>query len=119
MARRRTSFIEDVVELTSRVPWWVGVVLAVVAYLILHAVAMRETAPATDLRAAGNMAAAQLFKTLAFFGQYLLSGAFLLGALISWLKQRKRTRLLDETTAAGKPAAALDMDWREFEMLVG
>lgn len=119
MARRRTSFLEDVIELTSRVPWWVGVVLAILAYLILHALASREIAPATDMRDMGNMAAAQLFKTLAFFGQFLLPGAFLLGALVSALKQRKRNRLVEGAPVSAKQGAVLNMDWHEFEMLVG
>lgn len=89
MARRKTSSLEDVIDLASRVPWRIGVVLAAVAYLVLHALATREIAPATDLRAMGNMAAAQLFKTFAFFGQYFLPGALLIGALISVMKRHK------------------------------
>lgn len=119
MARRRTSFFEDVIEPTSRVPWWVGVVLAILAYMILHAVASREIAPATDMRDMGNMAAAQIFKSLAFFGQYLLSGAFLLGALVSAFKRRKRNRLVEGAPVSAKQGAVLNMDWHEFEMLVG
>lgn len=30
MTRRRSSVAEDIAEITSRMPWWVGVVLAAV-----------------------------------------------------------------------------------------
>jgi hypothetical protein len=36
MGRRRQSTAEDIVDLIALLPWWAGVVLAVVSYLILH-----------------------------------------------------------------------------------
>lgn len=41
MARRRTSPLEDVIELVSKMPWWVGLILALFSFLFLHAVAAR------------------------------------------------------------------------------
>ena len=44
MARRKkTSPIEDVMDLVSMPPWWAGVGLALVSYLLLHAVADRKS----------------------------------------------------------------------------
>jgi len=37
MARRKQNPFEDIMELTSKVPWWVGASLAAVSFLILHA----------------------------------------------------------------------------------
>jgi len=37
--RRRQSVLEDVVEIASKLPWKVGLGLAVVSYLVLHSVA--------------------------------------------------------------------------------
>lgn len=39
MARRKTSPAEDVMDLVAMLPWWVGVLLAGLAYLALHHVA--------------------------------------------------------------------------------
>ncbi|WP_211218751.1 restriction endonuclease [Thermithiobacillus tepidarius DSM 3134] len=65
------------------------------------------------------MAGAQLIRALAQFGQYLLPAAFLIGAVLSALKQRQRGQLVEQTRARGQQSALLDMNWREFEMLVG
>ena len=37
--RAKTTLADDLIELVSRLPWWVGVVLALVGYLVLHGVA--------------------------------------------------------------------------------
>lgn len=42
MGRRKQSLVEDLIEITSKLPWWVGVVLAIVAYAWLHSVAVSE-----------------------------------------------------------------------------
>ena len=40
MARgKKTSPIEDVMDLVSMLPWWAGVGFALASYLLLHAVA--------------------------------------------------------------------------------
>ena len=54
MAKRRTSAFEDIVEIASRLPWWVGLLLAVVAYSIFHQVAGMDTAPPKDMAAMGD-----------------------------------------------------------------
>jgi restriction system protein len=119
MARRKQSVFEDLIEITSRLPWWLGVSVAVVAYFILHQIATREIAAAMEPGKIGEMAAAQMVKAIATFGQYLLPIALLGGALTSALMQRKRGRLIAKTQARGKQSVLLDMTWREFEMLVG
>lgn len=37
--RRKSSFFEDLVDLVALMPWWVGVALAPVGYLLLHVLA--------------------------------------------------------------------------------
>ena len=45
MARRKkTSPAEDFLELVATLPWWVGVVLAFVLYVVLHRVASSQAA---------------------------------------------------------------------------
>ena len=119
MARRKQNGFEDLVELASRLPWWVGVALAIIAYLVLHPIAIQEIAVSGDIKTIGTSVATQIFKTVATFGQYLLPVAFLIGSVISAFKQRKRNQLVEQTLTRGKQSALLDMSWREFEMLVG
>jgi restriction system protein len=39
MARRRQSSAEDLLDLIAMLPWWVGVALALVGYVVLHQLA--------------------------------------------------------------------------------
>jgi hypothetical protein len=59
--RRRTGAAEDIIDLTAQLPWWAGVVLALVLYVVLH-------------RLSATVA------TLAGIGQYLLPLLCLIGA---------------------------------------
>ena len=46
MARRRkTSFADDFMDLVARLPWWVGVLLAIGGYLLLHPIAAKLLTP--------------------------------------------------------------------------
>ena len=83
MARRRQSSFEELIGVAARFPWWVGVVLALVVYLALHHIATMEIAKPQGLKALGAFEGQTLFKTLATFGQYIFSLAFLAGAGIS------------------------------------
>ena len=49
MARRgKTSPAEDIMDLVAMLPWWVGVVLALVSYLLLHGVASQQVVATTQ-----------------------------------------------------------------------
>lgn len=119
MARKKTSAFEALIEIAALLPWWAGVGLAILAYVLLHPIAAADIAMPAQAAKMGEFAGRQLYKTFATIGQYLLPLAFLVGAAVSALRRRKRGRLADE--AARNPAAdALNgMNWQEFEMLVG
>lgn len=43
MARRKkTSAAEDLMDLVALLPWWAGVLLALVSYLLLHSIASQQ-----------------------------------------------------------------------------
>ncbi len=121
MARRRgkTSAIDDLMELVALLPWWAGVLLAVVSYLVLHRWANAPLPVANSPQDIAGMATGSLWRGLAYGGQFLLPFVCAMGALASALRRRERRRLID--TAARNPAAdALHgMTWQEFEVLVG
>ena len=119
MARHKQGLFEDLIDVVAKLPWWGGVVLAAIAYLVLHPIAIREVVLVTKPGEMGGMVGAQMGKTFAMFGQYLLPFACLIGSVVSALKQRKRNQLVEQTQVRGKQNALLDMSWREFEMLVG
>lgn len=119
MARRKPSPVEDLIEITSKLPWWAGVLLAVAVYVGLHSVAASEVTAAVQPGKLGDFAGQRLFKTLATFGQYLLPFVFLVGAAVSAYGRTTRRAL--HAKGAGSPGrGALNaMSWRQFEALVG
>lgn len=119
MGRRQTSVFDDLVEITAKLPWWGGVVLAAIAYFALHPIAVREVVLATKPGEIEAMVGSQIGKTFAMFGQYLLPFVFLIGSAVSALKQRKRSQLVEQAQTRGQQSALLDMNWHEFEILVG
>lgn len=118
MSRRKSSAADDLIEVVARMPWWVGVVLALISYLAFHLVAGMTTVHVTNIEQLGEHAARTIWKTLAMFGQYIVPALCLLGAAASAIRRHKRKRLLADTS--GNAAGALaGMTWREFEMLIG
>ncbi len=119
MARRKQSTAEDLIDIVAMLPWWAGVVLALVSYAGLHHFAV---APAPTPGAAGQVGAfavSHIYKALATLGQYLLPLICLIGAALSAIGRAKRRRLLADV-AQNPTAGALDqMTWSEFELLVG
>jgi restriction system protein len=119
MARRRkTSFADDFMDLVARLPWWVGVLLAIGGYLVLHQVAAKSL-PAPAAGQVGMAATQALWKGLASAGQYIVPILCLGGACMSAWRRRQRSRLMADVTASGAADVLDGMSWREFEMLVG
>ncbi|MFH0782594.1 MAG: restriction endonuclease [Pseudomonadota bacterium] len=119
MARRSQSTIEDVMDLTAKLPWWVGVTLALISYIALHLYAIRELPNPGGANDLGKYAAAGLFHTLALFGQYILPFAFLVGALISAFNTFKRKKLYDGALSSKRDNPLNNYSWQEFELLIG
>ena len=123
MARRRKSSpLEDGLDILARLPWWVCVVLAAVSYVALHRLA--APIPASDMQGHGGAMVAALMqkalvRNLALAGQYILPLLCLVAAAVSAWRRKRRHSLVSDVAQA-RSADALDgMDWREFEVLVG
>ena len=116
MARRKKSPRRPSpwIELALRLPWWLGVLLALVSYIGLHLVA-RQPLPASLPGHFGSYLLALLGWVLASVGQYLLPPILLLGAAISAIRQRKAARLHEAALYAD---AIARMSWQDFELLV-
>ncbi|MBU5611679.1 restriction endonuclease [Geomonas azotofigens] len=120
MARKqRTSPIEDLVAVASKFPWWVSVVLAIVSYLTLHAMAARPIMPATAAPGQmGDAAVKGLYVVLAMFGQIILPVAFLFAAVMSFFQSLKQRKLYETVKSRADVGALNEMSWGEFETLV-
>lgn len=119
MARRKNGLFEGLFGLAAVLPWWVGVLLALAAYVGLHSVASMEVPQPVGTAGLGAFGAKSLYKALAYAGQFVVPIAFLAGAVASVIGRRKREKLLDDTASSSEPDALNGMSWQEFEMLVG
>lgn len=117
--RRKTSPAGDFIDLVSLMPWWAGVVLALVSYLVLDRLVQPSTVSLANPRDMGGMMMRSVLLGLATVGQYVLPVLLLVGAVMSAGNRRKRSRRV-RGVAESDAANALDrMSWQEFELLVG
>lgn len=117
--RGRTSTAEDLMDLVAMLPWWAGIGLAVLSYLLLHSVASSPLPVAMTPQDIGQLATSGIWRGLAYAGQYILPFICGMGALASAIRRRERRALIG-SVARSDTADALDgMSWREFELLVG
>nr|WP_326542714.1 restriction endonuclease [Pseudorhodoferax sp.] len=106
-------------DLVALLPWWGGVVLGVLSYWGLHAVATRPLPVVQTGQQISAAVPAMLWHGFATAGQYLVPFICLMGALASFLRRRKRAALFETTSQAAGTDALQGMSWQEFEMLVG
>lgn len=144
MARKKAGFFVDLVEIAALLPWWGGVVLALISYFVLHHFSVGEQIAVVNTTQIGNMLTSTVTRAFASVGQYLLPVAFLIGSIVSAFNTSKRSRLFsklndvsgdfrvyepipskrealitDVKGASSVLSRLSDVTWREFEMLVG
>jgi len=113
--RKKTSPLEDMIDLVSMLPWWLGVVLAPASYFLMHSWAVRV---AMDMATRPQITSG-LYYGLASAGQFLLPFVCLAGAAVSAWRRHRRKELADSVAAANAPDILGEISWREFEILVG
>ncbi len=120
MARKRkTGLLEDMLDWVSLMPWWAGVAIAAIGYVVLHRLATPVQATAVQPGQVGSLLAQSIFTSLASIGQYLVPFVGLAGAAMSFVRRKQRTTLVADVAQAQSASALDGMSWREFERLVG
>ena len=128
MPRRKQSQLEDFIDVASLIPWWAGLLLGLISFVILHHFAGTEIRPVRDVSQFGSQMTSQIYVTIAKFGQIIVPFCFVTGAVISAIKQKMREKLFSsvenyqhyEKSAINKNTVdpIKNMSWREFEMLI-
>ncbi|MGJ7546712.1 restriction endonuclease [Variovorax sp. LT1R16] len=119
MARRRKTGADDLMDLVALLPWWAGLGLAVLSYLVLHALAAAPMPVAHTSQDIGQVAVRGLWRGFAYAGQFILPFLCAMGALASVLRRRRRRTLLSTVSQSNAADALEGMTWQEFELLVG
>ena len=115
--REKQGWPKALIGLAARLPWWLGLALAVISYAGLHHLAQKPMPAAMRPGQMGSFLLSAAMHGLALAGQYVLPLFFGMGALLSAFRRDKAARL---HAAAASRAGALDaMSWQEFEILVG
>ena len=116
---KRQRVLEDIVDIAAKLPWWVGVLLAVVSYVVLHSIAGSEIVAPKTVQGMGDFFGKQVIRTAALIVQYVLPLALLIGAGMSVYGRRKREALHLRVATSDGTSVLQDMSWQEFELLVG
>lgn len=117
--RHKGSTADRLVEWVAVLPWWAGVALAALLYLVLHRIADQPSITAIQPGQAAATIAPLLWKTMAGIGQYLLPLICLAGAGISAWKRLGRSRLVADVVRSDAADVLHAMSWQQFERLVG
>jgi restriction system protein len=121
MARRKSSPLEDLVIVASRLPWWASLVIALLAWVLLHryATSALPAAPRDPSHLSGYLTGS-LLHTLATGFQFIVPIAFVAGAIGSVIGRARRRRLLEDVATATASGRTLEnISWQDFERLVG
>lgn len=118
MARRKQGAAGDFVDIIALLPWWVGIALALIGYLVLHRLAgmLQGT---MQVGHSSEFIQRSLIAGFASIGQFVVPFICLLGTLVSFMRRRKRMALVETVTHSSSASALDNMSWREFELLVG
>jgi restriction system protein len=119
MPRRRTSDLEDWINLAARLPWWLALVLALASYWGLHTLAQMPAPTASSVQDMGASISSGMLRGLATIGQYLVPAVLVLGAIASAAATVHRRKLLSESKARAGTADLQEPSWQNFERLVG
>jgi restriction system protein len=117
--KKKNSPAEDFIEVIALVPWWIGLIIGVVSYFILHALAASPVVVVPTAQGVGGGLYGIFARAIAQVGQYVVPLLCLIGAGASALGRKKRADLLDGVAKSGDTNALGAMSWQEFEQMVG
>lgn len=118
MPRQKTSAYEEFIVLTSKLPWWMDLLLAIVSFFVLHGIA---SGPTPVITAPGQMGAAAthgMLTMFAMFGQFLIPLAFGVAAAISGVGSIRQRKVYENVKSHPTVAAMDEIGWEDFERLI-
>lgn len=105
-------------DLVALLPWWAGVGLALVSYLVFSSLAAKGAPTITPGQMPSGVAGT-LIAALSKVLQYLMPLLCLAGAGLSAWRRSERAGLLARATGSDTSLEVSRMSWQQFELLVG
>lgn len=101
MARKRkTSPLEDMLDLVSLLPWWAGVAIADIGYVVLHRMATPVQVTSVQPGQVSHLTTQTVIAGLATAGQYIVPLVGLVGAAMSFFRRKQRAALVTDVAQA-------------------
>ncbi|MGA2778836.1 MAG: restriction endonuclease [Steroidobacteraceae bacterium] len=102
-----------------KLPWRIGIGLAVLSFLVLHFVAdiFEEPSSAANTGGTGSELVQSAMYTLAMILQFIVPIGLSIAAAVSFLKQSKGFGLF-EAVEDDTPSVVRQINWRDFEALI-
>lgn len=123
MARRRkTSTLDDLLNIAMKMPLWTNLVIAGGSFAFLRYYGGTElpTLSVTPGSEHGPAIAQQFLRLFAYIGQYVIPPVFLLGGILGWIQRKVRARKFSRIASALEPGVAIrNLTWEQFEKMVG
>lgn len=104
-------------DIAASLPWKLSLVIAVVGYFGFHYLANMPVAQPDTVTDLANQTGRQVVRVLSLFLQYVVPGVFTLGAIFSFLRQRRQAKLHADVAAGGDRSALESISWSDFEIL--
>ena len=117
----RRGLADDLIQIGTRLPWWLGLLAAAASGLVFHALAvLLRPAAAVVGRPAdlGAVVGRGLGSSICSLLQVAVPATLLIGAAISFLK-RGQARTLFSRAEQGGLSAVRRLSWSQFERLIG
>ncbi len=118
MARHKTSAFEDMIVAVSKLPWWAGILLALVSYVVLHAFASSPMGTLAGPGQMGNSMVKSFIRTFAMIGQIVIPLGFGIGALVSGINGFRQKKLFEKVASRSGISSLNEMSWEDFERLI-
>jgi len=88
MQRHRRVAADHLIDVVAFFPWWVGVVLAIISYLLFSHWAQQPVTATVQTGQVAIMVKQQILQTASGVLRYVVPGLCLFAAALSWSKRR-------------------------------
>lgn len=116
---RRTSKPTQLLHLVSALPWWVSLLVAVVSYFGLNALAGLPLPNPEHGSEMSSLMVRSVIRGFASAGQYIVPIVFVIGAVAGAARRAEGHLLINRVAEAGGTDALNQMSWQQFERLSG